>query len=90
MLREFWKREPAAEDQLKTWFTEAEDADWRNPADVKAKYGSASILKSNRAVFNICGNRYRLVVRINYQYATVYIRFIGTHAEYDRIDVETI
>jgi len=89
-LTEFWKREPAAKDQLKSWFTEAEDADWKNPADVKAKYGSASILKGGPVVFNICGNKYRLVVRINYDYDTVYVRFIGTHAEYDKIDAETI
>ena len=89
-LKEFWEREPEAEDQLRTWFTEAEEADWQNPADVKAKYRNASILKGGRVVFNICGNKYRLIVRINYDYATVYIRFVGTHAEYDEIDAETI
>ena len=89
-LKEFWEREPEAELQLRAWFAEAEDAEWKNPADVKAKYGRASILKGNRAVFNICGNKYRLVVRINYAFGRVYIRFVGTHAEYDEIDAETI
>jgi mRNA interferase HigB len=89
-LKEFWEREPAAEASLKAWFAEAERADWAEPADVKAKYRSASIVANNRVVFNICGNNYRLVVSINYPYRVVYIRFIGTHAEYDEINVETI
>ena len=89
-LRDFWEREPGAEPELKAWFAEAEHAEWKNPADVKAKYGAASILQGGRAVFNICGNRYRLVVRIHYAFGVVYIRFIGRHDEYDRIDAATI
>ena len=89
-LKEFWEREPAAEAQLKAWFAEAEEADWKRPADVKAKYRNASIVKNERAVFNICGNKYRLVTRINYRFRVVYIRFVGTHAEYDAVDVEGI
>jgi mRNA interferase HigB len=65
-------------------------AQWETPADVKAKYGNASILKEGRVVFNICGNDFRLVVWINYEFFTIYIRFIGTHAEYDKIDAQTI
>ena len=65
-------------------------ADWATPADIKAQYGDASILKGGRVVFNICGNKYRLVVKINYPYRVVYLRFVGTHVEYDRIDVETV
>lgn len=90
LLREYWEREPAAEGQLKAWFAEAEQADWKDPADVKRKYGNASILKGERVVFNICGNKYRLVVKINYKIRFVYVRFVGTHAEYDEIDAETI
>jgi mRNA interferase HigB len=65
------------------------DADWARPTDVTRQFGGASILKAGRAVFNIAGNRYRLVVRINYPYRVVYVRFVGTHAEYDQIDAET-
>lgn len=89
-LREFWKNYPDAEESLKTWFAEAEDAAWHNPAEIKSRYGSASILKENRVVFNICGNKYRLVVKINYKAAVVLIRFIGTHKEYDGINAEVI
>jgi mRNA interferase HigB len=89
-LRDYWQREPATEQELKAWFAEAEAAEWENPADVKAKYGNASILKDGRVVFNICGNHYRLVVWINYGFHTLYIRFIGTHKEYDQIDAQTV
>ena len=89
-LRDYWQREPAAEQELKAWFAEAENAGWKTPAEVKAKYGNASILKAGRVVFNICGNSYRLVVRINFAFGVIYIRFIGTHDEYDRIDAQTI
>lgn len=89
-LREFWLRFPDAEDGLKTWFAEAERASWQNPAEVKAQYRSASILKDSRAVFNICGNKYRLVVKISYKNAVVLIRFVGTHKEYDAINAEDV
>ncbi len=89
-LREFWESYPDSEDQLKAWHSEAKDAEWHTPADVKAKYGAASILKDSRVVFNICGNKYRLIVKVNYQYEVIYIRFIGTHKQYDAIDAETI
>lgn len=75
---------------MEAWYAEARHAEWATPADVKAKYGNASILKEGRVVFNICGNEYRLVVWINYEFFTVYIRFIGTHAEYDDINAQTI
>ena len=89
-LREFWERHLDSEQQLKAWHAEAEDATWRAPADVKAKYGTASILKDCRVVFNICGNKYRLIVKINYDYQVLYVRFVGTHEEYDEIEAETI
>src|SRR5688500_8326447 len=92
-LRQFWENHPrgeAARVPLLVWHSTVEDADWAKPADVKATFGDASILKDSRVVFNIGGNRYRVVVRINYPYRVVYIRFVGTHAEYDKIDAETI
>ncbi|WP_263595901.1 type II toxin-antitoxin system HigB family toxin [Wenzhouxiangella sp. W260] len=72
------------------WYREALKADWSMPSDVKVQFGTASILRDGRVVFNIAGNKYRLVVWINYAYAVVYIRFIGAHAEYDSIDAQTI
>jgi mRNA interferase HigB len=89
-LREFWERYPDSEPQLKAWYAEAKDAAWRTPSDVKAKYGAASILKGSRVVFNICGNKYRLVIKVNYPYQVIYVRFLGTHEEYNDIDAETI
>jgi mRNA interferase HigB len=89
-LRELAKRHPESRTELEAWFHEAESAEWANPAQIKAKHGNASILKGSRVVFNICGNKYRLVVKINYSYAVVYVRFAGTHKEYDRVNVEEI
>jgi mRNA interferase HigB len=89
-LREFWKKHPDTEQPLKVWHAEAEEAIWENPAEIKAHYSTASILKDSRVVFNIGGNKYRLIVKINYAYQICYIRFIGTHQEYDRIDAETV
>ncbi len=89
-LREFWSKHPDAEGSLKAWFAETENASWQGPADIKAYYRSASLLGDNRAVFNICGNKYRLVVKVNYQAAIVLVRFIGTHKEYDGINAGVI
>jgi mRNA interferase HigB len=89
-LRDFWERYADAEEPLMAWYREVEKADWSGPAEVKDKYRSASIVGDNRVVFNIKGNDYRLVVKINYRYRVVYVRFIGTHAEYDKIDVEEV
>lgn len=89
-LREFWKRHPNAEEPLLAWYREVLTEDWDTPARVKEKYRSASIVGGNRVVFNIKGNHCRLVVRINYPARIVYVRFIGTHAEYDAIDVEEV
>jgi len=80
----------AARRQFDAWLAEAIAANWKNPAEVKAKYASASIVGANRVVFNISGNKYRLVVRINYAFAVIEIRFFGSHAEYDGIDVGTV
>ena len=75
---------------LDDWYAAVKKAKWKEPADLKAQYGSASILKNRRAVFNICGNKYRLVVKINYVTGVVYIRFVGSHAAYDDIDANEV
>ncbi len=85
-----WTEHPDAEDALKAWEKEAEHAHWKSPTDIKARYRSADFLPGNRVVFNIKGNHYRLVVKIQYPTGVVYIRFVGTHKEYDRINAETI
>ena len=85
-LRDFWNEHPDCEQQLKAWYQEAEEAKWKSPVEIKKEYPNASILEDHRIVFNIKGNHYRLIVRINYSYAMVWIRFIGTHAQYDKID----
>jgi mRNA interferase HigB len=72
------------------WHSTVKAADWAIPADVKQTFGDASILKNGRVIFNVSGNKFRLVARINYAYRIVYVRFVGTHEEYDSIDVETI
>ena len=89
-LRSFWEANGDAEEPLKAWFREAKAADWATPHDVKASYGHASVIGDNRIVFNIAGNKYRLIVKFNYPYRIGYVRFIGTHAEYDATDVEAI
>jgi mRNA interferase HigB len=89
-LREFWEKRSDAEQPLRAWHGEAKAAGWKTPTDVKGKYRSASILRGNRVVFNIGGNKYRLVVKINYSLQVIYVRFIGTHREYDLIDAEVI
>jgi mRNA interferase HigB len=86
-LRAFWEQHPDAE---QAWYHNAKRAAWTSPADIKNVYATASIVGNNRVVFNIRGNHYRLVVAINYGYGIVYIRFIGTHQEYDKIDATTI
>ena len=89
-LRLFWKKHNDSEQQLISWLRETEKAKWKNHNELKKEYPSASILENNRIVFNIKGNSYRLIVKINYQYQIIWIRFIGTHAEYDKIDAITI
>jgi len=89
-LSRFWKKYTDTEDALKAWFIEAKHAKWKTPSDVKAHYRTADILNDNRVVFNIKGNQYRLVVKIHYNMQVIYIRFIGTHEEYERINAEEI
>ena len=88
-LRDFWTRRPDAEDPLLAWYREVEKEDWTKPSQVKDKYRSASFV-GDRVVFNIKGNDYRLVVKINYPHRVVYVRFVGTHQEYDEIDVKEV
>lgn len=89
-LRQFWENHPDAEQPLKAWFDEASKATWSQPSEIKDQYRSASVLKNRRVVFNIKGNDYRLIVAIAYKLGIVYVKFIGTHAGYDRIDAETV
>ena len=92
-LKAFWENTPEYADAIDpalAWYREALKADWATPNEVKAQFSNASILKDGRVVFNIAGNKYRLVVWINYPYRVVYIRFIGTHKQYDAIDAQTI
>lgn len=90
ILRDFWETHADCEQQLKSWFQETSKSEWKNPNEIKKEYPSASILNDNRVVFNIKGNNYRLIVKINFDYQMVWIRFIGTHAEYDKINANEI
>ena len=92
-LKAFWGETPAfreARDPTLAWYRAASQADWATPAAVQADFRNASVLKDGRVVFNLGSNKYRLVVWINYPYRVVYIRFIGTHTQYDTIDAQTI
>jgi mRNA interferase HigB len=94
-IKNFWESyrgldQPALENALKAWYREAKKAEWKTAAELKEKYRSASILKKGRVVFNICGNKFRLVVQINYPFGVLYIRWVGTHAEYDKINAEEV
>lgn len=89
-LKTFWEMYPDAKQPLLAWIDEARQATWANPADIKARYRSASILKSRRVVFNIKGNDYRLIVAVAYRFGAVYIKFIGTHPQYDAVDADTV
>jgi len=89
-LREFWQQHPDARSNLEAWYADVKQANWQTPASVKDAYRNASLVANNRVVFNIKGNKYRLVVAVQYEYGIIYIRFIGTHQEYDKIDAATI
>jgi len=89
-LREFWEKYPDSEQYLKTWYDTAMNSNWKSPSDVKQAYANASILKEGRIVFNIKGNSYRLVAKFNFEKQWIFIRFIGSHADYEKIDANTI
>lgn len=90
VLREFWEIHPDVEQALRSWHTRTKQANWESTSDVKKDYGNASFVASNRVIFNIKGKQYRLVAAINYPYQIVYIRFVGTHNDYNKIDTTTI
>ena len=89
-LRDFWTRHPQAKAPLMAWYSVARRAEWRGPDDIRAVFGSADFLADNRVIFDIGGNKYRLIVRVSYPYQRVLVKFVGTHAEYDRVDAKTI
>jgi mRNA interferase HigB len=89
-LREFWEKYPDSEQYLKTWYDTAMNSNWKTPNDLKVSYANASNLKDSRIVFNIKGNTYRLIVKFNFDHGMAFIRFIGTHSEYDKIDANNI
>ena len=89
-LRAFWIRHPDAEESLLAWYREAQKADWDRPEKIKEKYRSASFVGRNRVVFNIKGNKYRLMVKMKYEKQLVFVRFVGTHTDYDAINVEEV
>lgn len=89
-LKRFWVRHPDAEQPLKAWYDEARHAAWTTPHDIKSRYASASFVGHNRVVFNIKGNDYRLIVAVAYRFQAIHIKFVGTHAEYDRIDAAIV
>lgn len=90
VLREFWTKHADCEQQLKSWYREAEKSEWKTTNEIKKEYPTASILGDNSVVFNIKGNNYPLIVKINFQYRMMWVRFVGTHKEYDRIDANKI
>lgn len=90
-LKAFWEREPQAETPLRAWYAIADKANWTRPADVKERFGTTvDFVGDNRAIFDIGGNKYRLIVHFSYAYDRALIKFVGTHAEYDKIDAETV
>ncbi|MBJ7554956.1 type II toxin-antitoxin system HigB family toxin [Marinomonas spartinae] len=91
-LREFWEQTDYqdAEQPLKAWHYEARNADWKTPHDIKKHYANASILKNGKVVFNIHGNKYRLAVEIDYTYSLCFVLFVGTHTQYDKVDIDSL
>ena len=90
-LRLFWERHPQAEGPIRVWFAPVSKARWRTPADVKRQFGTTvDFVGDNRAIFDLGGNKYRLVAHISYRFGRLLVKFIGTHAEYDRIDPENV
>jgi mRNA interferase HigB len=90
VLKDFYTKYPDCEQQLKSWYLEANTSNWMSPKEIKKEFPSASFLKENRIVFNIKGNKYRLIVRITFKYQMIWIRFVGTHEEYNKIDANKI
>lgn len=89
-LREFWVVHPSAEQPLRAWFSEATAGSWDSPQSIKDRYRHASFVGDNRVVFNIGGNKFRLITHVNYEFGIVYIKYVGTHADYNRVNPETV
>ena len=89
-IRDYWIANPKSEHSLLDWYDTAKNCEWQSPNDVKLTYGNASIIANNRVVFNIAGNKYRLVVEMQYQAGIAWVKFIGTHVQYDKINVENV
>lgn len=91
-IRDFWENPlyRDSEQPLKSWYAKAKRADWGSPQSIKDQFGNASIIGNNRVVFNIAGNKYRLIVWFNYPYRLGYIRFVGTHSHYNNVNAEMI
>ena len=90
VLKRFWEKHRDSEQPLRAWFSEDKRAEWQGPNEIKQQYKRASVVGHGRVVFNIAGNKYRLIVSINYQTQIIYIRFVGTHRQYDQVDAENI
>lgn len=89
-LKEFWEKHPDSEIHLRAWKECVEHTTWEKPCDVLDSFNTADSLKNKRVVFNICHNKYRMIVKIEYKIGLVFVRFIGTHNEYDKINAETV
>ena len=89
-LRDFWESHTDARQALQAWYADVKHAAWKTPAEIKREYRSASFVGNNRVVFNIKGNKYRVIVAVQYKFQLVYIRFVGTHQEYDQVDAATV
>lgn len=89
-LREFWEEHPDCEQHLKTWYETAKKSNWRNSNEIKAVFRNASVVGNNRVVFNIKGKHYRLIVKFNFERQWAFIRFIGSHKAYDKINAAEI
>jgi mRNA interferase HigB len=91
VLRAFWSRHPRARGPLEAWFADVRRASWQGPADVRSEFGNTvDFIADNRVIFDVGGNKYRLIVHVAYKFKRVLVKFVGTHAEYDRIDPETV
>jgi mRNA interferase HigB len=90
ILREFWEKHPDTQQAIQSWYADVKRANWASPSEIKRTYRNASIIAHNRVVFNIKGNNYRIVIAIQYEFGIVYIRFVGTHSEYDKIDATRV
>ena len=88
-LRIFWEEHPDTRQALQAWYADVKHARWKSPADIKKAYRNASFVTNHRVVFNIKGNKYRVIVAVQYKFGIVFIRFVGTHQQYDRVDAAT-